>query len=104
MGHQFAAIAFTEEVKRVQQEKNSRAGYASMEQGEDFNYLLSEREVSFISERDSFYMASVSETGWPYVQHRGVLSGSSTRRPLVLPISVATASTSALEIFAITTA
>jgi uncharacterized protein len=28
-------------------------------------------EVAFIAERDSFYMASVSETGWPYVQHRG---------------------------------
>ncbi len=28
-------------------------------------------EVAFIAERDSFYMASVSQTGWPYVQHRG---------------------------------
>ena len=28
-------------------------------------------EIAFIGERDSFYMASVSETGWPYVQHRG---------------------------------
>lgn len=28
-------------------------------------------EVAFIGERDSFYMASVSESGWPYVQHRG---------------------------------
>lgn len=28
-------------------------------------------EAAFISTRDSFYMASVSETGWPYVQHRG---------------------------------
>ena len=28
-------------------------------------------EAAFIAERDSFYMASVSETGWPYVQHRG---------------------------------
>lgn len=28
-------------------------------------------EVAFIAQRDSFYMASVSETGWPYVQHRG---------------------------------
>jgi predicted pyridoxine 5'-phosphate oxidase superfamily flavin-nucleotide-binding protein len=29
------------------------------------------REAEFIAARDSFYMASVSETGWPYVQHRG---------------------------------
>jgi predicted pyridoxine 5'-phosphate oxidase superfamily flavin-nucleotide-binding protein len=28
-------------------------------------------EVAFIAQRDSFYMATVSETGWPYVQHRG---------------------------------
>jgi predicted pyridoxine 5'-phosphate oxidase superfamily flavin-nucleotide-binding protein len=28
-------------------------------------------EAAFIAERDSFYMATVSETGWPYVQHRG---------------------------------
>ena len=30
-----------------------------------------ENEAAFIAERDSFYMATVSETGWPYVQHRG---------------------------------
>ncbi|HRK68700.1 MAG TPA: pyridoxamine 5'-phosphate oxidase family protein [Hyphomonas sp.] len=32
---------------------------------------LGPSEAGFISARDSFYMASVSETGWPYVQHRG---------------------------------
>lgn len=32
---------------------------------------FTENEEAFIAERDSFYMASVSETGWPYVQHRG---------------------------------
>ena len=42
-----------------------------MEGGPDFNNVLGEREVTFIGARDSFYMASVSETGWPYVQHRG---------------------------------
>ncbi len=71
MGHRFAEIAFTESVQQVQQELGSRAGYAGMEAGDDYNHLLSSREVDFISARDSFYMASVSETGWPYVQHRG---------------------------------
>lgn len=33
--------------------------------------LLTEEEEEFIAARDSFYLASVSETGWPYVQHRG---------------------------------
>lgn len=33
------------------------------------------QEQAFIAARDSFYMASVSETGWPYVQHRGGPAG-----------------------------
>jgi predicted pyridoxine 5'-phosphate oxidase superfamily flavin-nucleotide-binding protein len=32
---------------------------------------FTESEAAFIAARDSFYMATVSETGWPYVQHRG---------------------------------
>src|SRR5262249_23721154 len=32
---------------------------------------LTEEEILFIQARDSFYLASVTETGWPYVQHRG---------------------------------
>ena len=71
MGHKFAEIAFTESVHQVQQELGSRAGYAGMEGGDDYNNLLGAREADFIAARDSFYMASVSETGWPYVQHRG---------------------------------
>ena len=71
MGHQFAALAFTDQVKAIQEEEHSRMGYARMEQGDDYNYEISAREAQFLAERDSFYMASVSETGWPYVQHRG---------------------------------
>lgn len=36
---------------------------------------LSSRETTFIAERDTFFLASVSETGWPYVQHRGGQTG-----------------------------
>ena len=75
MGHRFAEIAFTGSVQQVQQELGSRGGYAGMEGGDDYNHLLSAREVDFIAARDSFYMASVSETGWPYVQHRGGPTG-----------------------------
>lgn len=32
---------------------------------------LTESEAAFIAQRDSFYLASVSQSGWPYVQHRG---------------------------------
>lgn len=71
MAHQYAKIVFTESVRQVQEEQNSRAGYASMDTGEDYNYLISQEESNFIAARDSFYMASVSATDWPYVQHRG---------------------------------
>lgn len=37
--------------------------------------VLTENEIAFIGMRDSFYIASVSETGWPYVQHRGGKAG-----------------------------
>ena len=75
MGHKFAQIAFTESVHQVQLEMGSRSSYAAMDQGEDYNDQLGQREADFISARDSFYMASVSETGWPYVQHRGGPAG-----------------------------
>ena len=75
MGHRFAEIAFTESVQEVQQQNGSDKAYARMHGGEDFNHLMSQREADFVSARDSFYMASVSETGWPYVQHRGGPAG-----------------------------
>jgi predicted pyridoxine 5'-phosphate oxidase superfamily flavin-nucleotide-binding protein len=35
------------------------------------NAELGAREAAFVAARDSFYLATVSETGWPYLQHRG---------------------------------
>ena len=35
------------------------------------NNRLTDRETAFIAERDNFYIASVSETGWPHIQFRG---------------------------------
>jgi ferredoxin-NADP reductase/predicted pyridoxine 5'-phosphate oxidase superfamily flavin-nucleotide-binding protein len=75
MGHKFAEIAFTDAVRQVQQAEGSRANYAAMEEGDDYNVLLGDMEANFIAERDSFYMSSVSETGWPYLQHRGGPAG-----------------------------
>jgi uncharacterized protein len=72
MGRRFQELAFTPLVKENQTEHGSRRQYESMEksapQGDD---LLGPDEQTFITHRDSFYMASVSETGWPYIQHRG---------------------------------
>ena len=60
---------------RYRRRRGSLKAYSRLHGGEDFNYLLGEREADFITARDSFYMASVGETGWPYVQHRGGPTG-----------------------------
>lgn len=76
MAHRFAEIAFTPGVKAIQEEMGSRANYARMEgEAEDVNHRLGEAEAAFLRGRDSFYMASVGETGWPYVLHRGGPAG-----------------------------
>lgn len=71
MGHKFAEIAFTPTVKKLQEAHGSRRSYARMEQGDAGRDVLGPDEAAFIAARDSFYMATVSETGWPYIQHRG---------------------------------
>ncbi len=73
MPHAFADIAFTPSVKAAQQRDGSRAGYARSFEGdsEPFNDRLGDSEAAFIAAQRSFYMATVSETGWPYLQHRG---------------------------------
>ena len=71
MGNRFVEIAFTPSVRALQEAYGSRARYARMEQGETSNAALGAEEARFIAERDSFHMATVSESGWPYVQHRG---------------------------------
>jgi predicted pyridoxine 5'-phosphate oxidase superfamily flavin-nucleotide-binding protein len=72
MTHRFGALMFTPHVKALQKEEGSRASYARFEEPDaPARDRLEEREKDFIAARDSFYMATVSETGWPYVQHRG---------------------------------
>lgn len=75
MTHAFADVMFTKSVRAAQ------AAYGYAEHNEKLranfgpNDELGSREAAFISERDSFYLASMSETGWPYVQHRGGPAG-----------------------------
>lgn len=71
MGHKFAELAFTDTVKSIQTTEGTRNAYARMEAGADYNDTLGPNEAHFIAARDSFYMATIGETGWPYVQHRG---------------------------------
>lgn len=70
MAKNFAEIAFSDAVKKLQEEHGSRKGYERMEK---FNVIdgLSENEMGFIANRDSFYLASIGEKNYPYIQHRG---------------------------------
>lgn len=73
MRHAFANIAFTPAVREVQVRDGSRGSYTrAFESGDGVrNAELGPDEAAFIHAQRSFYMATVSETGWPYVQHRG---------------------------------
>lgn len=71
MPNAFASISFTESVKEAQSRYGSRERNRSFELSEDPRNELGEFETEFIEARDSFYQATVSENGWPYVQHRG---------------------------------
>ncbi|GAB1261272.1 pyridoxamine 5'-phosphate oxidase family protein [Aurantivibrio plasticivorans] len=71
MGHRFADILFTDPVKSVQVAENGSDLFEKWSRKDDFNCNLSEREANFLSDRESFYIASVSPDGWPYIQHRG---------------------------------
>lgn len=70
MARNFAEIAFTESVKAQQTKYGSRRSYARMEQMTRGNEITG-NEAEFIAERDSFYLATVGESGFPYVQFRG---------------------------------
>jgi predicted pyridoxine 5'-phosphate oxidase superfamily flavin-nucleotide-binding protein len=67
----FHKLAFTPTVKQVQSQMGSRASYQRADGDDGHADLVGPDEEAFIAARDSFYMASVGETGWPYVQHRG---------------------------------
>ncbi len=71
MSRRFADIAFTPGVCHLQERHGSRSQYARMQASDDAPDRLGPDETEFLAQADSCYIASVSETGWPYVQHRG---------------------------------
>jgi uncharacterized protein len=71
VAHNFGSLAFTPAVKALQERYGSRRQYERMEKSGTSLDLLGPMESSFIGGCDNFYMASLGETGWPYVQHRG---------------------------------
>src|SRR4051794_31078842 len=75
MGRRFAELAFTPLVKEQQKKHGSRHLYERVEKSPVLGDALGTAEQAFIRERDGFYLASVSETGWPYIQFRGGQKG-----------------------------
>ena len=71
MAHNFGSLVFTPAVKASQERYGSRRQYARAEESGASSDRLGQEELEFLSERDSFYMASIGETGWPYIRHRG---------------------------------
>jgi predicted pyridoxine 5'-phosphate oxidase superfamily flavin-nucleotide-binding protein len=60
-------VAFTPAVKAQQKARGSRDFY----EGRDWNDRLTPDVAAFIAERDSFFFATASARGQPYIQHRG---------------------------------
>jgi uncharacterized protein len=70
MSYGFLDIAVTPSVRAVQAKMGADHIWQDFKGRREFD-RFTESEAAFIADRDSFYMATVSETGWPYVQHRG---------------------------------
>lgn len=71
MTARYLQTLFTDGVKAAQEANGSRAAYARFDAAPAAPDTLTGREAAFIASRDSFYIASVAENGWPYLQHRG---------------------------------
>ena len=76
MARNMSDLAFTPAVKAVQERMGSRAGYARMEKkGGWRGDRVTDELAAFIKARDSFYLATASAAGRPYIQHRCVPPG-----------------------------
>jgi predicted pyridoxine 5'-phosphate oxidase superfamily flavin-nucleotide-binding protein len=78
MSKHYGKIAFTDTVRDVQNRYGSGSIYkaqtmrAAASKGPD---ALTDDERDFLRQRDGFYIATVSQTGWPYLQFRGGPAG-----------------------------
>ena len=64
-------VAFTPTVKSIQTRKGSREAYARVEQHGGWRTGIDGSLASLLAETNSFYLATASGTGQPYIQHRG---------------------------------
>ena len=68
MANKYWELAFTDSVRKAQEHYYAKPHKIDVAPERD---PLTDEEMTFIKARDSFYLATVSGTGWPYVQHRG---------------------------------
>lgn len=64
-------VAFSDAVKAEQEKRGSRTLYAKMAERRDWKTTVTDDLAEFLARRDSFYLATASAEGQPYVQHRG---------------------------------
>ena len=70
MNQNFTKFAFNPSVREAQERYGSRANYERME-GDPDRFLLTGQERDYIPSLDHFFLSTVGENGWPYVQYRG---------------------------------
>ena len=70
----YADLMFTEATRALQQEQGSFERYQKLYPHRT-QKALSKDDVDFVKSSNSFYLATVSATGWPYIQHRGGTRG-----------------------------
>ena len=71
MTDRYLEIATSDAVKDLQERWGSRSAYSRFESGPLTSNQLGPEEIAFIEAQDSFFLASLNESGWPYIQHRG---------------------------------
>ena len=71
MTEKFTELAFTDSVRKMQETYDTRAVYERFEATGAVRNVFTQKEKAFIEARDGFYVATVGESGWPYVQFRG---------------------------------
>ena len=64
-------VAFTPAVKAIQARKGSREGYARVEDNGGWRTEIDDKLAGFLADTNSFYLATATADGQPYIQHRG---------------------------------
>src|SRR6201994_979395 len=64
-------VAFTPTVKAIQARRGSREAYAHVEQNGGWRTEIDDKLAGLLANTNSFYLATATADGQPYIQHRG---------------------------------